>query len=72
MTILGVAIGLVVLLFVYLRIRDSADNNFRRARKHHELGQKYYQDGDQEEADVHYEIAKQYREKAVSQKTSNF
>lgn len=56
---------LVFALVLYLFLRDSPKNNFRRARKHHKLGDKYYSSGDHEEAKLHYEIAKQYREKAM-------
>jgi len=60
-----VVIFLIFILLIYLRIRESPGNNLRRARKHHKLGEKYYNEGDVEEAELHYEIAKQYREKAL-------
>lgn len=60
-----VVVFLIFILLIYLRLRGSSGNNLRRARKHHKLGEKYYNEGDVEEANLHYEIAKQYREKAL-------
>ena len=60
-----VVVFLIFILLIYLRLRGSPGNNLRRARKHHKLGEKYYREGDVEEANLHYEIAKQYREKAL-------
>ncbi|MBN2367653.1 hypothetical protein JXC34_01445, partial [Candidatus Woesearchaeota archaeon] len=60
-------IGLIVVvaLILYLRLRDSPKNNLRRARKHHQIGEKLYSEENHEEAKLHYEIAKEYREKAL-------
>jgi len=60
-----VVVFLIFILLLYIRLRNSPRNNLRRARKHHKLGQTYYEDGDDEEAHLHYEIAKQYRERAL-------
>ena len=56
---------LAVAFLLYFRLRDSPANNLRRARKHHALGEKYYDKGNHEEARLQYEIAKEYRERAL-------
>ena len=60
-----VVVFLIFILLLYLILRESPGNNLRRARRHHKLGEKYYNEGDVEESNLHYEIAKQYREKAL-------
>lgn len=65
---LGIIIIIVILILalsLYLFLRDSPKNNFRKARRHHKLGDINYSKGNHEEAKLHYEIAKQYREKAM-------
>lgn len=60
-----IIVVLILALVLYLFLRDSQKNNFRKARRHHKLGDINYSKGDHEEAKLHYEIAKQYREKAM-------
>jgi len=55
-------------IFLFFFLRNSPGNNMRRARKHHKLGERYYEKEDHEEAKLHYELAKFYREKAIEQR----
>ncbi len=65
--IIAIAV-IIVAVVLYFYLRDSPENNFRRARRFHKLGDKYFEKGNHEEAKLHYEIAKQYREKAMADK----
>jgi hypothetical protein len=63
--VLSAAVVAIVALILYFRIRDSPGNNLRWARKHHALGEKHYEKGELEKSRLHYEIARQHREKAL-------
>ena len=65
LTFVAIIIALIIIVVLYLLMRDSPGNNLRRARKHHKLGQRFYEKGDYEEAKLHYEAAKRYRERAI-------
>ncbi|MBT3721525.1 hypothetical protein HN789_05895 [archaeon] len=67
LNIMIIIAGFILVGVLYFNLRDSPRNNFRRARKHHKLGDKEHSRGDHSEAKLHYEIAKQYREKAMEQ-----
>ncbi|MBN2422819.1 hypothetical protein JXB41_06325 [Candidatus Woesearchaeota archaeon] len=58
---------LIIVLIAYLYLRDSAANNFRRAKKHHKLAEKYYDSGRPDEAKEHYLLSNHFREKAEKQ-----
>ncbi len=62
-----IAAGIILIAFVaiYLALRDTPKKSLRRAEKYHMLGQRAYEKGDTESAKLNYEIAKQYREKAL-------
>ncbi|MEK6917172.1 MAG: hypothetical protein AABW92_05510, partial [Nanoarchaeota archaeon] len=57
-----------VAIVLYLYLRDNSGNNFRRARRNHNLGQKYHEKEDFEKSDYHYQLSKYYREKAMKQR----
>ncbi len=52
---------------LYLRARDTAENNIRRARNFHKKALEFHEKGNEEEAQKYYDMASQYREKATSQ-----
>ena len=65
--IIGVFLIFIAAVIFYYYQRDSAKNNFRRARKHHKIAEELYSEGSTEEAEEHYEISREYREKAEKQ-----
>jgi len=65
--IIGGVFIFIIALILYFRFRDNPKNNLRRAMKHHKLGKEHHNGGNKEEADLHYEMAKVYREKALKQ-----
>jgi hypothetical protein len=64
-----VILAAIIFLFVIWNrfIRDTRANNLRRARSHHLKGERAHQRGDEKKAAMHYEKARQYREKAQEQ-----
>jgi hypothetical protein len=64
-----VILTVIIFLFVIWNrfIRDTRANNLRRARSHHLKGERAHQRGDEKKAAMHYEKARQYREKAQEQ-----
>ena len=64
---LVLAILIILFLLWNYFIRDTRANNLRRARAHHEKGEKAHQEGDEEKAQKQYEKARKYREKAQEQ-----
>ncbi len=57
-----------IALIAYLRRRDTAGNNLRRARALHRKALELHEKGETEEATGHYKKAAEYREKAEAQK----
>ena len=55
------AIGVLV---YYLLNRDTPKNNYRKARKHHKIAEKLYEEGEGDLARYHYDLANSYRERA--------
>ena len=62
-----IVLAIIVLGILYYFMRDSASNNFRRARKHHRLGHSYFHQGKGDRAQKHYDLSAEYREKAEKQ-----
>ncbi len=62
------AIIAFIALMAYLRRRDTAGNNIRRARELHRKALELHEKGEAEEAAGHYKKASEYREKAEAQK----
>jgi hypothetical protein len=48
----------------YLLNRDTPKNNYRKARKHHKIAEKLYEEGEGDLAQYHYDLANSYRERA--------
>ncbi len=46
-------------------MRNTSEKLLEKARDHHKTGLEYYRKGDVEEAEIHYEMAKKYREEAT-------
>ena len=63
----GITFALVVILVLYLNLRDSPKNNFKRAKKHHKIAEELYSSERFEDADEHYLLSNHYREKAEKQ-----
>lgn len=63
----GAILVFIVGIVLYFYFRDSPKNNFKRAQKHHMLGEKYYLMHELEESKFHYDAANKYREKALRQ-----
>ncbi len=55
-------------IIAYLRGRDTAGNNIRRARELHQKAVELHEKGKAEEAAALYKKAAEYREKAEAQK----
>jgi len=55
---------------LYFYLKGSPGNNFRRARKHHKLGEEYHLKGNDEKAKYHYMLSNEYRERAMKQEKS--
>jgi len=70
---LAVKITAAVLFLILLALiwnytlRNSRANNLRRARRHHLLGERAHEGGNEKKAGYHYERARHYREKAQEQ-----
>ncbi|MBD3203043.1 hypothetical protein GF327_02015 [Candidatus Woesearchaeota archaeon] len=65
--IIGIIVAFLAVIAIYFYMKDSARNNFRRAKKHHKLAEKKYKKKEFGEADEHYELSNFYREKAEMQ-----
>jgi len=65
--ILAIAGAIGVVIIYYLRMRDTAGNNVRRARNHHKKGVEHHEKGNEEEASNYYTKANEFREKAEAQ-----
>ena len=63
-----VALALAILFLLYRQFADTPSNNLRKAIKYHKIGQRHYENGNYEEAKLHFEAAKQFREKAFKEK----
>ncbi len=57
-----------IALILYIRSRDTAGNNLRRARELHQKAVELNEKGKTEEAAEHYRQAEKFREKAEEQK----
>ncbi len=57
-----------IVLILYLRSRNTAGNNLRRARELHQKAVELNEKGKTAEADEHYKQAETFREKAEAQK----
>ena len=61
-----VAAGLIIIA-LYLRYRDNAGNNFKKAREHHKKAIELHGQGREDDANKHYQAANEFREKAEEQ-----
>ena len=61
------ALILAIALLLYLRLRDSADNNLRTAKALHEKASALHEQGQEDEAKLLFEKANYHREKAYQQ-----
>ncbi|MBU0756903.1 MAG: hypothetical protein KKF44_02470 [Nanoarchaeota archaeon] len=66
--IVGIGFLLAVfMLIAYQLMKDAPKNNLRRAKKHHRLAEKNYNNGHSYDAEEHYELSNHYRETAEKQ-----
>ncbi|MBS3132616.1 hypothetical protein J4470_00610 [Candidatus Woesearchaeota archaeon] len=56
-----------IAVMAYLKARDTASNNMRRARDLHKKAVELHEQGEDDEAAEHYQKASEYREKAEGQ-----
>jgi len=54
----------IVVGVLYYFLRDSPANNLRRARRYHKLAEKHHNKGNEEKAQLYYEMAEIHRERA--------
>lgn len=65
LNIIGIAAGSLVLLIVaYIVLKKTPKKYYKKARKAHKKGEKFYLIGDKELADAYYALAEDYRSKA--------
>jgi hypothetical protein len=65
--IVSAVIILAVIIAIYLYLRDSPLNNYRRAKKLHQKASGLHEKGDEEKAKALFEKANIYREKAYEE-----
>ena len=70
--IIGAVLTFIIILVLYLYLRDSPKNNFRRAQKYHKRAERYYNEGETELAEQNYDLSRKYREKAEAQLKGEF
>lgn len=65
--VIAIVILIILLIIWNYTLRNTKSNNMRWARRHHLKGEKAHREGDEETAKMHYERAREYREKAQDQ-----